>query len=74
MKSDKREPNEPYKEFEQLAFDAIQQQKDDRIEVFAELQIKLPNQPDTYTLKAKVDTEAEGNTLPLRIFRRMFPK
>ena len=64
MKSDKREPNEPYKEFEQLGFDAIQQQKDDRTEVFVELQIKLPNKLDTHTLKAKVETGAEGNTLP----------
>ena len=68
-----KEPNEPYKEFEQLAFDAIQQQKDDRTEVLAELQIKLPNKPGTHTLKAKVDTGTEGNTLPSQTFRGMFP-
>ena len=70
MKSDKREPNELYREFEQLAFDAIQLQKDDQTKVFSELQIKLPNKPGNHTLKAKV---AAGNTLPLRTFRRMFP-
>ena len=72
MKSDKRKPNELYKEFEQLAFDVIQQQKDDRTEFLAELRIKLPNKPGTHTLKAKVDTGSESNTLPLITFQRMF--
>ena len=54
-------------------FDAIQQQRDDQTEVFAELQIKLLNKPGTHTLKAKVDTGAEGDILPLQSFCRMFP-
>ena len=41
-----------------------------RTETFTELQIRLPDRPDT--LKAKVDTSAEGNTLPLRTFRMTF--
>ena len=73
MNSDTREPSRLYREFEQLTFDAVQQQRDNRTEIFTELQIKLPDRPGTYILKAKVDTGAEGNTLPLRTFRRMFP-
>ena len=73
MNSDTREPSKLYREFEQLTFDAVQQQRDNRTEIFTELQIRLPDRPGTHTLKAKVDTDAEGNTLPLRTFRRMFP-
>lgn len=69
----KSEPSDVYREFEQLSFDAIQQQKDDQTEIFTELKIRLPNRPGTHLLKAKVDTGVEGNTLPLRTFRRMFP-
>ena len=57
----------------QLTFDAVQQQRDNRTEIFTELQIRPPDRPGTHTLKAKVDTGAEGNTLPLRTFHRMFP-
>ena len=73
MNSDKKEPSKLYREFEQLTFDAVQQQRDNRTEIFTELQIRLPDRPGTHTLKAKVDTGAESNTIPLRTFRRMFP-
>ena len=73
MNLDTREPSRLYGEFKQLMFDAVQQQRDNRTEIFTELQIRLPDRPGTHTLKAKVDTGAEGNTLPLRTFRRMFP-
>ena len=46
---------------------------DTRSEAFTTLNIKLPRRPGTHTLKAKVDTGAQGNIIPLRIFRRMFP-
>lgn len=69
----KSEPKEMYREFEQLNFNAIHQPKDERTEIITELKIKLPNRPGTHILKAKVDTGAEGNTLPLRTFRNMFP-
>ena len=43
-------------------------------EAFAKLQVKLPNvdHPNP-VLKVKVDTGAQGNILPLRIYRNMFP-
>ena len=72
MNSDTRKPRRLFREFEQL-FGAVQQQRDNRAEIFTELQIRLPDRPGTHTLKAKVDTGAEGNTLPLRNFHRMFP-
>ena len=59
MNSEKRELSRLYREFRQLTF--------------TELQIRLPGRPGTHILKAKVDTGAEGNTLPLRTFSRMFP-
>ena len=71
MNSDTREPSRLYREFEQLTFDAVQQQRDNRTEIFTELQIRFSDRPGTHTLK--VDTCAEGNTLPLRTFRMMFP-
>ena len=73
MNSDTREPSKLYREFEQLTFDAVQQQSDNKTEIFTELQIRLPDRPGTHTLKAKVDTGAEGNMLPLWTYRRMFP-
>ena len=43
-------------------------------EAFAKLQVKLSkvNHPNS-VLKVKVDTVAQGNILPLRIYRDMFP-
>ena len=73
MNSDTREPSMLYREFEQLTFDVVQQQRDNRTEIFTELQIRLPDRPGTHTLKAKVDTGAEDDTLSPRTFRRMFP-
>ena len=46
-----------------------------RDEAFATVGIILPNKPDVpAVLKAKVDTGAQGNILPVRIFRKMFPE
>ena len=73
MNSDTRELSRLYRVFEQLTFDAVQQQRDNRTEIFTELQIRLPDRPGTHTLKVNVNTGAEGNTLPLRTFCRMFP-
>lgn len=51
------------------------QQADSRDEVFACLEIKMPKQKNTQKceLKVKVDTGAQSNLLPLRIFRQMYP-
>ena len=38
------------------------------------LNLRLPGRTTHDTLKLKVDTGAEGNILPLRIYRRMFPR
>ena len=45
-----------------------------RTEVFASLDIILPNRKGVHELKIKMDTGAEGNTLPLRTFQQMFPE
>jgi hypothetical protein len=48
---------------------------DTRDEVFATVDITLENKPRTpATLKVKVDTGAQGNILPIRIYRRMYPE
>ena len=70
-------------QFEQLSFecvtlqqtvDAISRDTDTRDELFANLDIKLPDRPGQHKLKMKVDTGAQGNILPVRTFRRMFPQ
>ena len=48
--------------------------KDSRAGTFATLDIVLLNKKGVHNLKAKVDTGAEGNTLPLRTFQQMFPE
>ena len=66
-----------YEQFDMLSFDVIKinsVEHDTRREAFPKLNIKLQNRPGTHELKAKVDTGAEGNTLPLRIFQKMFPE
>ena len=45
-----------------------------RDEVFVSINVDLqPNRTQRTALKAKVDTGAQGNILPIRIYRRMFP-
>ena len=48
-------------------------QQNSRDEAYAQVQIKLNNRPGIHNLSAKIDTGAQGNTLPLRTFRRMYP-
>lgn len=47
--------------------------QNNRDEAYAQVQIKLSNRPGIHNLSLKVDTGAQGNTLPLRTFRRMYP-
>ena len=46
---------------------------DKREAAYATVNIKLPDRISDDTLRVKVDTGAEGNILPLRTFRAMFP-
>ena len=47
---------------------------DTRDEVFATLNVKLESKLGSHTLKLKIDTGAQGNTLRLRIYSRMHPE
>ncbi|XP_014673091.1 PREDICTED: uncharacterized protein LOC106813467 [Priapulus caudatus] len=48
---------------------------ENRDEIFSDLDIIVPGRKDrNASLKVKVDTGAQGNTLPIRIFRRMCPQ
>ena len=60
--------------FETLSFDSVNNESSDtRDEIPAIINITLEDRPHIpATLKAKVDTGASGNILPLRIFRRMY--
>ena len=45
-----------------------------RDEIFVKVNIKLEDNPRVpATLKAKVDSGAQGNVLPMRLFRQMYP-
>ena len=66
--------------FENLTFSMIQttdretsKQESHRSEVFVDLKIKLPDHPGTHNFNLKVDTGAQANTLPARVFHKMFP-
>ena len=66
-------------EFDSLSFASIDVECDaivhvQRDEILVPLGVGLPGRKNAKdTLKAKMDTGAQGNILPLRIFRRMFP-
>ncbi|XP_072181419.1 uncharacterized protein [Diadema setosum] len=45
----------------------------ERDELFATLNISLKRKPGNHTLRVKVDTGAQSNVLPLRIFKVAFP-
>ena len=49
--------------------------KSSRAKVFVSIQVSLPQSTNRKTaLKAKLDTCAQGNILPMRIYREMFPR
>ena len=54
-----------------LQFNTVES-SDSRTEVYANVDIKLGKTPAK--LKTKVDTGAQGNILPLRIYKQMFPE
>ena len=57
---------------ESLTFNCINMTQRD--EAFRLLNIKLPNRNGIHKLRLKIETEAQGNTLPVSTFRRMFPE
>ena len=61
-------------EFECITFESITTNEKSRDEAFAFVDVNLEKTDNVkYKIKLKVDTGAQGNTLPLRTFRRMFP-
>ena len=67
--------------FETLAFEPIcvgninQEIKAHKDEVFPTVNVNIPGRgKEETTLKAKIDTGAQGNVLPLRIYRNMYPQ
>ena len=57
---------------ENLTFNCINMIQRD--EAFVLINIKLPNRNGIHKLRLKIDTGAQGNTLPVSTFRRMFPE
>ncbi len=65
-------------DLDQLRFESIQINHVSKMtkhdEAYADIGIKLEDKANPAKLKVKVDTGAQGNILPVRIFRRMYPK
>jgi len=79
-KSDKNVNAVQYEHFESLNFGSVTQVNsiddplDRRDEVLTHIDIELPDRPqEAATLLIKIDTGAQGNLLPIRVFRDMFP-
>ncbi|XP_072175145.1 uncharacterized protein [Diadema setosum] len=66
-----QEETAPVDEFENLKFETITIDYVKNNEMFAEIRVDLGNRKGT--LKAKADTGAQGNILPLPIYRQMHP-
>ena len=67
-------------EFDQMSFESVEAvecdvvtSSDKRDEIYVSLDVRVEGKTGTHKLKAKMDTGAQGNILPVRIFRRMFP-
>jgi len=61
-------------DFERLSFDVItSSDKFDDKDVMVSVEVNMPNGRPA-DLRCKVDTGAQGNVLPLRTFRKMFPE
>ena len=63
---------EAEEQMESLTFNCINMIQRD--EAFVLMNIKLPNRNGIHKLRLKIDTGAQGNTLPVSTFRRMFPE
>ena len=74
---DKRELSDQFETitFESIAVDVIGPQTQPTNEVFVTVNIGLHSISSRRTaLKAKLDTGAQGNILPLRLYRQMYPE
>ncbi|WP_419585361.1 reverse transcriptase domain-containing protein, partial [Thiolapillus sp.] len=62
-------------DFDALTFNDIKvsSMQSSRDEAFVTVNVKLTSRPGIHSLILKVDTGAQGNTLPLATFRKMFP-
>ncbi len=49
-------------------------EKPGKTEAFARLEAKIPGRSQVTDIKAKIDTGAQGNVLPIRIYKQLFPK
>ena len=75
IEQDTEKTDSMYNQFDELTFSVITiNSVHARDEVYAKLNIKLRNRPGSHTLQLKVDTGAQGNTLPIRIYRSMYPE
>ena len=63
---------EPEEQMESLMFNCINMTQRD--EAFVLINIKLPNRNGIHKLRLKINTGAQGNTLPVSTFHRMFPE
>ena len=63
---------EAEEQMESLTFHCINMTQRD--EAFVLISIKLPNRNGIHKLRLKIDIGAQGNTLPVFTFRRMFPE
>ena len=72
MKTDAVYNNEAEEQMESLTFNFFNMTQRD--EAFVLINIKLPNRNGIHKLCLKVDTRAQGNTLPVSSFRRIFPE
>ena len=63
---------EAEEQMESLTFNYINMTQRD--EAFVLINIKLPNRNGIHKSRLKIDTGAQGNTLPVSKFCRMFPE
>ena len=59
-------------DFDEVVYDMVTASGDDRDEIFAKVAVCIPGQEHRNTsILAKVDTGAQGNILPTRVFKKM---
>ena len=71
VKTDAVYNKEAEEQMESLTFNCINMTQRD--EAFILINIKLPNRNGIHKLRLKIDTGAQGNTLPVSTFCRIFP-